>query len=196
MTCIVGIRKDGEVWIGGDSAVSTEQKTNVTRNAKVFENGEFLFGMCGSVRMHQLIQYSLSLPATPRTMTDVQLHRWMVTDFVGALRECLKNGGFAKKENEQESGGTFLAAVSGRLFCVYSDYQVAEYDSEYMAIGSGEEYAVGALHASWHLAPKERAFAALEAAAHHNPFVRPPFLLASSKVSASGQSEVTWHRFS
>ena len=49
----------------------------------------------------------------------------MASKFIDALRECLKVGGWAKKDNDREEGGTFLVGVHGQLFAVYDDYQVA-----------------------------------------------------------------------
>lgn len=60
-----------------------------------------------------------------------------------------KRGGYAAKEHEQESGGTFLVGVNSRLFVVEDDYQVGETVDGYAAVGSGAELAaLGALYAA------------------------------------------------
>src|SRR5690606_37136950 len=104
-------------------------------------------------------------------------HEWLATAFVDAVRECLKAGGYAKKEHEVEQGGVFMVAYDGRLFIVYSDYHVEEPAEQYGAVGCGRDYATGALHATPSEMPDLRVRAALSAAAYHSAYVRPPFRL-------------------
>ena len=78
--------------------------------------------------------------------------------------------------------GTFLVGVRGRLFAIYSDYQVAEEALDYMAVGSGEDIALGALYATADLglSPRARMRIALKAAARFKPGVNGPFVYAST----------------
>ena len=110
----------------------------------------------------------------------------MRTAFIDAVRTCLKAGGFSRKDNEQESGGTFLVGVVGRLFRVDCDYQVGETLCGYDAVGSGEGIACGSLHtsAALDMEPEARVTAALSAAAEHSAGVRPPFNLVWEPRSA------------
>ena len=193
MTCIVGLKANHTVWIGGDSATATSYRSHVSLCRKVFERGDFLIGGTTSWRMLQLLQYELTIPVLPRKMTQEELHGWMVKEFVKAVRDCLTAGGFATKDKEQETGGSFLIGVSGRLFGIESDYQVAEYDEGYISCGSGMELALGALHITPNLKPRERLRLALEASAHHNPFVRPPFTIGANTFDPeTGDSVVKW----
>ena len=121
MTCIVGLVHEGVVYIGGDSAGVGGMSLTVRADEKVFQNGDFLMGFTTSFRMGQLLRYSLK---PPRTHPDDDIHQYMVVDFVNAVRGCLKAGGYASKEHEVESGGTFLVGYAGHLFTVDSDYQV------------------------------------------------------------------------
>lgn len=179
MTCIVG-RTDGrQVWIGGDSAGVSGWDLVVRADEKVFKSGPFVMGFTSSFRMGQLLRYSLEVP---EPSTD-NLHRFMCTAFVDAIRECLKKGGYARKENEVEEGGTFLVGVWGRLFRIESDYQVAETGCGYDAVGCGASYALGALHALCSTPnpdPETTVLAALAASEQHNAGVRPPFIVLST----------------
>ena len=103
----------------------------------------------------------------------------MSTLFIDAIRKCLKDGGYATTDNNAEVGGTFLVAFEGRLFVVYSDYQVAENVSGYDAVGCGSDIAMGSLHTSHNhttLYPKQRLEAALQAAEEFSAGVRGPFI--------------------
>lgn len=175
MTCIVGLVHEGSVYIGGDSAGVGGWTIHGRSDEKVFRNGAFLFGFTSSFRMGQLLHYSLVPPEQPE---GTDLFRYLVVDFINAVRACLKDGGFAKKNSEAEEGGHFLVGYRGRLFHINADYQVAEMSEGYMAIGAGEDIALGALHASASFPPLKRVRMALEAAAHHNIGVRGPFVIA------------------
>lgn len=176
MTCIAALVHQGKVYMGGDSAGTSPwylSQVSVVDD-KVFTNGKMLIGACGSFRMLQLLHYSLT---PPDYHTDVDLYKYMVTDFIGAVRSCLRAGGWAKRENEVESGGTFLVAFNRRLFQVQDEYSVVESAEGYDAIGSGADLALGALYASagYGQTPEERIRLALEAAEKFNAGVRRPF---------------------
>ena len=172
MTCIVGVVKDGKVHIGGDSAGTSGWDLTVRADAKVFVAGDFLIGFTSSFRMGQLLRYSFQ---PPKKHQDKDVMAFMVTDFVDAVRQCLKSGGYARKDNEAEQAGTFLVGYVGRLFRIESDYQVAESVSGYDACGCGQSYAIGALAVTQTMSPDERVHLALHAAERHCAGVRGPF---------------------
>lgn len=181
MTCIVGLVDGERVWIGADSAGVGGWDLRIRADRKIFRNGRFLFGCTTSFRMIQLLQYSLQLDAYE--INDEALSGFMCTTFVDRVRDCLKGGGFARKESEAEKGGDFLVATGGRLFHVHEDYQVAEPIDAYDACGCGESYARGSLHASRELLkshPRKRVEMALHAAEDHSAGVRGPFHITST----------------
>ncbi len=173
MTCIVGlVDEDKKVYIGGDSAGVGGLSLMIRKDRKVFSNGEFVIGGASSFRMIQLLHHAFTPPVIA---DDTDLETYMATSFVDAIRECFKSGGYARKDNEQESGGQFLVGVRGRLFCLYSDYQVAEALCGYDAIGSGYDVALGVLYATPDVQPRKRIEFALRGAEEHNAGVRAPF---------------------
>jgi ATP-dependent protease HslVU (ClpYQ) peptidase subunit len=175
MTCIVGLVDEGKVYIGGDSAgVNGNWDLTVRADSKVFFTGPFLMGFTSSFRMGQLLRYAF---VPPPHQPDVDLYRYMTVDFINAVRDCLKTGGWAKKDGEKESGGVFLVGYRGHLFEIESDYQVGEAHDAYMAVGSGDSVALGALYATQKLPPLVRVRLALEAAERWNAGVRGPFVI-------------------
>lgn len=172
MTCIVGLAVDGKVYIGGDSAGVSGWSLSLRADKKVFRNGEFLIGFTTSFRMGQLLAYSFSPPA-PRD--GQELHAYMATDFVWAVRECLKAGGIAERHNEAEKGGDFLVGFRGRLFSIESDYQVGEEIGGFAACGCSRDIALGAIVATPDLPPEKRIGIALSAAERLSAGVRAPF---------------------
>ena len=173
MTCIVGLVHEGVVYTGGDSAGVGGMSLTVRADEKVFQNGEFLMGFTTSFRMGQLLRYSLK---PPRRHPDDDINQYMVVDFINAVRECLKSGGWASKKEDMEQGGTFLVGYSGHLFTIYSDYQVGQREDSFAAVGCGEDTALGALFATQGQGdPRDRVLTALRAAERFNAGVRGPF---------------------
>jgi hypothetical protein len=176
MTAIAGIAQNGAVHIGGDSAGVDGLSLAVRADTKVFRKGPYLFGFTTSFRMGQLIRYSMDVPRPKGGLED-----FMATGFIEALRDCLKTGGWARKEHDREEGGTFLVGVRGRLFAVYDDYQVAQAADGFAAVGCGDDVALGALYATANtgIGPRKRIKLALRAAERFNAAVRGPFVCLS-----------------
>lgn len=176
MTCIVGLVHDGVVHMGGDSLGANLWFHKVVRkDPKVFVNGDFLFGFCGSFRMGQLLAHAFK---PPRRHPDDDPYKFLVTEFIDNVRKCLKDGGYARIENNVEEGGTFLLGYAGRLFRIEDDFQVGEPADGYDACGCGEDLARGALHAlmpNAEMSPATKLRIALEAAQHHSAGVSAPF---------------------
>lgn len=184
MTCIVGLidkraDSDARVYIGADSAAISDNYIEVRRDSKVFQNGEFVIGCTSSFRMIQLLQYSF----IPPEMGDKDIFEYMCTDFINAVRDCFSAGGYlSKDEYGVEGGGKFLVGYKDRLFIIDSDFQVGEVMRNFMAIGSGEDYALGSLYSTSYIpsSPEARIINALEAAAHFCPSVRAPFKILNT----------------
>jgi len=172
MTCIVGVIDNGKIYMGGDSAGIGGYSLTVRADAKVFIKDNLLMGFTSSFRMGQLLRYNLEIPNYHK---NIDVFEYMVTVFVPAVRTCLKDGGYAKKKDEAESGGTFLVGYKKRLFVIAEDYQVGESQLSFNAVGCGRDIALGGLFVNKHLKPEERIIQALEAAEQFSIGVRRPF---------------------
>lgn len=179
MTVIAGLVDNGTVLLGGDSAGVAGYQLTVRSDAKTFINGPYVFGFTSSFRMGQILRHTFT-PPTPPTGTDVE--RFMCTTWIDAVREVLKNAGWARLDSGQESGGTFLVGIQGRLFEVEGDYQVGEAADGYSAVGCGDDVALGALYATAGIgmAAEDRVLTALRAAERFSAGVRSPFTLTRS----------------
>jgi ATP-dependent protease HslVU (ClpYQ) peptidase subunit len=180
MTCIVGLLDKGTVWMGGDSAGIANWDLTIRSESKVWKREGFIFGSAGSHRVLQLLKYELVIPPLPQQFdNESNFMQYMVTKFVPAVRECLKNGGAAEKNDEVEKGGIFLVGCSGYIYKIQSDYQVLNSRRPWLALGCGSNYAQGVLYATPHLDPQSRVLLALEAAEQMSAGVRGPFTLES-----------------
>lgn len=185
MTCIVGLISADRVYIGGDSAGVAGWGLVVRNDRKVFRNGDFVMGFTTSFRMGQLLAHSFN-PPKPRQGVDV--FAYLVTDFVDAARQTMKNGGFARiKDSHSEEGGNFLVGYEGRLFNIAEDFQVAESVHGFDAIGCGEQLALGSLHSTGAmLDPETRVREALRVAEACSAGVRSPFFIQSTPSRTGG----------
>ncbi len=169
MTCIVGLEARGTVYIGGDSAATSDGHIGLRADPKVFRLGNLLVGCSGSFRMAQLIRFEAKLPAHKKGDTN---HAYIVRRVIAAIRKCFSAGGF-----KDECGGNLIVGYQGRLYEIGCDFDVAPTSEYYCAIGSGEPIALGAMYASADLGwlPEARIRTALEAAERYNTGVRGPF---------------------
>ncbi|MDX0897402.1 hypothetical protein GOD90_10395 [Sinorhizobium medicae] len=182
MTCIVGIAQDGNVWLGGDSAGVSGYSITQRRDVKVFRNGPFIMGFTSSFRMGQLLAHAFH---PPKRHADTDVYKFMVTEFVDAVRGCLKSGGYAETHNSAERGGTFLVGYEGRLFKIEGDYQVGESLLGYDACGCGDDIALGSLYSTAGQEPAQRIMTALGAASCFSAGVIAPFnVVAANEPSA------------
>lgn len=188
MTCIVGLVHEGRVFIGGDSAAVGGWRTRPSAVSKVFVKGPFAIGYTSSFRMGQILEHYLEVPEQAPGTDDMA---FMVRVFVEQVRQCLKERGFSKVENNQEEGGTFMVGYRGRLYLIWDDYQVSEYQDGIAACGSGEAYALAALHAlrARGLSPETRVLSALDAAQYFNIGVRGPFMVIEAPAGENADPQ-------
>jgi len=178
MTCIVGVKNASGVYLGGDSAISSNNLIQIMIDPKVWKKGRFIFGYAGTLRVGQLIKYKLKIPPINKREPT----QYMVTAFVDAMRKCLKNAGAAREEHkEEEQDNQFLIGFNGHLFEIDSAYSICEVADPYIAIGSGTEYALGSLHATVGEPINDRVIKALKAASYFSDSVGPPFHVVKCK---------------
>src|SRR5574337_644834 len=120
MTCIVGLVDKGNVYIGGDSAGVAGLSISIRNDEKVFTNGPFIMGFTTSFRMGQLLRYKFNPPKQTVNMDDM---KYMVTDFIDAVRKCFAENGYGKiPQGDNNEGGTFLVGYNGKLYAIHDDF--------------------------------------------------------------------------
>ena len=136
MTCIIGmVGQKGKVYVGGDSFAGASWDKSIRLDEKVFKKKGMVFGFTASYRMGQLLRYSLKIPKHPKGMDT---YKYMVTKFIDSVRKCFEDGGF-------EEDATFIVGYAGKIFTIYSDFQVAEDSALISAVGCGGDIARGAM---------------------------------------------------
>lgn len=163
MTCIVGVKYNGHVYIGGDSAGGNGVTTHTLGVSKVFRNGEFLIGIQGCFAFGQMLQFEIDFPKQ-ESQSDM---RYLCTKFVNTIREN------TKEDNSPEPQDT-LFGYRGGLYILQRDLSILPC-LEHSTLGSGGDHAEGALLSTTGMLPVPRIRKALEAAAQVCNGVKPPF---------------------
>lgn len=180
MTCIVGYIDNESIYIGGDSAGVSGNDITLRRDPKVFikknKKDSIIFGFTSSFRMGQILMSSNFIP--PEQKEDSSDYDYMITDFVDEIRKAFKKGGYLRTKEGEDTGGTFLVGYRNKLYTIESDFQVGESLSKFVAVGSGEDYAMGAMYIleeNIELSGNDKIYKALEASAKYNTAVHSPF---------------------
>lgn len=189
MTVIVGLECDDCVYIGGDSAATSQPDldSTITTNSKVFYNGNLLFGFSSSFRIGQLLRYSLKILPMKKGMNEIE---YLVTHVADRIRKLCNDKGTLKKDND---GGDdyidskILCCVNGKLFSIEPDLGIVKSAFGYDAVGCGSNYALGAMYATKNLnmSPEQRIKIALESACIHNASCRAPFTILKQEKTVS-----------
>jgi ATP-dependent protease HslVU (ClpYQ) peptidase subunit len=144
MTVIVGFEFDNRVFLAGDVQGTGYNSKVIHTTPKVFNKKGVLFGYTSSYRFGQVLEHNLADPVVPQD--DVEVYRWLITVLVPDIRQALKDNGF-------EKGGNCLIGVRGQLWELQDDFSVLRSVKGYSAVGSGYEYAIGALEMLQLLSP-------------------------------------------
>jgi ATP-dependent protease HslVU (ClpYQ) peptidase subunit len=179
MTCIVAVERDGKVYMGGDSMASSGWDMSQIAFRKIFKTSnlfqDFIIGYSTSFRMGQLLEHELVLPKRE----DESDMRYMVSKFIPAVRDLLKNNGFTKIENNVEEGGSFLVGYKGKVYRIENDFQVMRHANGLYAIGCGYAYALGSLATNKSPHAEEMIMCALRVAGEFSNGVCEPYYVLS-----------------
>jgi len=179
MTCIIGMQKDEKVYIGADNIASTNELKQSREDKKVFIKNNMIFGCTSSYRIINLLQYQLVIPDYH---LDVSIDQYMYTDFIEEVIKLFKDKCFSTIDNNVISGGNFIVGFKGKLYEIDNDFQIAKPSDGFSCIGSGYQYAYGAMKALKKyedklLSTEDIIKEALGVSEYYNPFVRKPFTI-------------------
>ena len=152
MTTIVVVRKNGFAAIAADT-LTTFGNTRLTPQNdasydKILSFEDSHIGLCGSAAHH------LVMDSAMRRIPDLRLHgKSEIFETFRKLHPILKDEHFLNPKEEDDdpyesSQITALIANPTGIFSVYSMREVFEYN-RFWAIGSGSEFALGAMHQSY-----------------------------------------------
>lgn len=190
MTTIVCVQ--GPTWavVGYDSQVTEEDGRRYTMargSTKVAKNGDYLLGAAGDVRAINILTHAF-VPPIADGMVGVKLDRFITNKFIPSLRACFEAQGYAAsgKDEQAQYGSDVLVVISGTIYVIGDDYSWVRDSAGVYALGTGGDYALGALYsrgidklASKITTAQEAVRASLQIAARLDPGSGAPFHVVS-----------------
>lgn len=164
MTIVIGMISNNKVYMGSDRGMSDTYSISSPITPKIKKNGQFLIGYASSRGSGQVAHY-IDFPNVNKRDVD----KYMRTDFILTLKKAIDQFGLDISDDDK-AAADFLVGIHGRLFEIATnDWQVNEYE-DYIAIGSGSQFALGSLYTSkiWK-DPNKRIIKALECSIKYSP---------------------------
>jgi ATP-dependent protease HslVU (ClpYQ) peptidase subunit len=145
VTTIAAVQGRGWAVIGYDSLVSISTGGRSyglpTDGGKCFEVGDYLFGVAGDFRAVNIVAHSFRPPDSGR-LAGADLDKFMVSKFIPALKKCFSDNFYGK---DTEQGSDILVVVNATVYEIGAYYDCLRDSRGIYAIGSGGDYALGAL---------------------------------------------------
>lgn len=192
MTAIVALKANGIVYMGCDSIFMDTDTYQVAKRtqSKLIVKDEMIIGITSGngCKIFQTIQFKLKLTTTKKIPTE-DLLEYMVNNFCGKLYKLLRIENLLVEDDDRKgsdpslSPADLLIGIRGKIFQIGQDFDVAELDMPFFAIGSGGDYALGSLEATNNLLsmdPEHQVLFALKTAAKFTAGVREPFNLKNT----------------
>jgi ATP-dependent protease HslVU (ClpYQ) peptidase subunit len=151
MSTLVVVKKNGKACIAADTLTSfgsnKQLSTYVVNPEKIYRVGDSYLGMVGSAA-HDLVMASIfgQLRKVPTFQTRLEIF-----EFFRSLHPRLKEEYFLNPKDEEDDpyeSSQLEICIANRygIFSVFSLREVDEY-TKFWAMGSGSEYALGAMYA-------------------------------------------------
>lgn len=140
MTTIVMLEKDDHVEVAFDSKVSAGYSHGELEQNKVFESSGILYGVAGNVSVANIIEGLDIKP--PKTSVPSEIDKWVTFELMGQIRKIM---GEVYQDGKFHFPGQMLIVVKNRVYSIGPDYSRVRLTSGNYAIGSGSEFAKGAL---------------------------------------------------
>jgi len=186
MSVVIGYKQNGRVWMGADSQTTASGCKVTSTSHKLFmlnsEPLNVLIGVSGSLRTSNILFYSFKPPnRDPDTSGDIYIN----TIFIDAIKDLCKQNDFASLKDGASRVGDesqLLIGYDGNLYIVEEDFVVYSAVDNYMAIGSGEDFASGAMYAMESIntsMPRAMIETALGAACKHSLYCGEPYKILS-----------------
>lgn len=188
MSVVVGIKKNGIVYLGADSQVTkggTRLSLSNQNNFKIWKVKGIencIMGHVGSVREACVIKVMNNLVKEIDIIHDNVDYEYVVTRITPMIINELKDYNYIDIDGcFKEINSKFLFAIKDKLFMINYDGAVLEID-DCVSIGSGENEAIGSLITSeQEHDPEERIIKAIKASAAHDIYVDYPIILCNTE---------------
>ena len=161
MTTIAAVQGNGWAVVGYDSRVTDDSRvyTLPKNSGKIVSNGPYLLGAAGDMRAINLLAHVLKPPTPPVDADEEELDAFISLKFVPAVKKCFDDAQYGEKG---EHDSHIVAVVQGVVYDIGSNYDWCRDVEGFYAVGTGGQFALGALHST--VVGKKRTLAAAKAA--------------------------------
>ena len=187
MSVVVAIKDGGKIYLGADYQVTKGGTRKTLKNPnnykiwKVIGTENCLMGHVGYLRDANIVRLMDRLVTEYSVYKNYVDYEYVVKNIVPNIVDELKSYGMIKDDKFVDSiNSEFIFAFKDQLFVIGMDRSVIEVN-DYVAIGSGEDQAVGSLLSTEGLDPKERIVRAIKASAVCDIYVDYPIILSDTE---------------
>jgi ATP-dependent protease HslVU (ClpYQ) peptidase subunit len=163
MTCIAVVRQDNKIYMAGDRGASDDDTILTLSTPKVWKLGPYLIGYAGTLDGER-VRYNFN-PYVP----DIKdIDKFMQTKFIKQLRQFY-NDWWVDTSKDADLG--LIICVKGQIYEHNAvDMSLSKYTGDYLAMGSGAQYAYGYLNATEKIKDgKKRVMGAVSSAIKFSP---------------------------
>jgi len=163
MTVLAVVRHEGKIYMAGDRGASDDNTILPLTSPKVWKLGPYLLGYAGALDGER-IRYNFN----PYVQDIKDLDKFMQTKFIKQLRSFY-NDWWVDTTKEGDLG--LIICIKGQIYEHNAiDMSLSKYNLDYLAMGSGSEYAYGYLNATEKSKdPRKRVMGAVGAAIKFSP---------------------------
>jgi hypothetical protein len=136
MTCTGFLINKKSVYAFSDSAAYNGSIKQYVVYPKFFNVGGIWFAYTSSFRMADILQYQLDLPKRFPNTSDIE---YIKKNVMEKIRLALKDNGFTKITNNNETIGTFLILYNNKVYSISDDLQCILLKKDIYVVGCGDE---------------------------------------------------------
>lgn len=168
MTTILALVSGETSYLAADRQMSYGSSRRRDEVQKYHYKNDLLFAVAGSIRFKQLVEECLTLPdaVDPHSMSMVQ---YLLTYVAKPIKDLMQE--WQQIDHDEEGKpcmpGNMLILFDGATYLLSVDFCVHRI-SDFIAIGSGWQFATGSLASTVGLTPRERIDRAMKAAAQYD----------------------------
>lgn len=146
MTTIIAKKVKGGVKFAYDSQV-TWGNSKLTSDSKVFQRGLVVFGFSGSCRDGDVVKHDMDMPEFKKKHR-ADPERWIIRKLIPAIQHALdKNHQLETRNNQSTTESHIIVSIPGFIGVLATDLSLVGQFEDCVGVGSGSDYAVGAVHA-------------------------------------------------
>jgi len=186
MTCIIGLldKEKDCVYVGADSLGSSWCNQAIFKNRKVFkakDNTNILMAICGDFKLQNILSIEENIIEEIKHYKNEINFEHMVK-YVSPKIMNLANQYYCLKYKDgyRSMEGDIIFAYKNQLYIIESNGQVLEPEDEYIAGGSGGNFAIAVLSQNKDKDTIARIKEGLEAAEKHAVGVKRPFYIMNT----------------